>query len=408
MMAPLPRVLRTLKYTFALACWASLLNACSGSTGEDSDGSGGTSIHIGQGGTASNANSNGGSAAGGGTSTVIDCDPPQDGSACVGESYETESIPLDIYIMFDQSGSMCSCIDPAGGIVCPDPNCRQTRMGAVREAAEKFLKDPKSAGMNVGIGYFGKQPIGKAICDQAEYEQASVTMGKLPAHAQAIIDSLSGVAPTGETPTSAAIRGACSYAQTWKRSVPTHQVVILLLTDGKPEAPVSCAGGSGTCCPTLDQAVAAASECLGANPGIKTYVLGVGPLLSNLQDIARAGGTDHAYLVESGDVAQEVLGALNRIRSDAQIPCEFELPSPSSGQTLLYDRVNVQYSDSSCNVTTFPYVQTESRCGAQGGWYYDDPAHPLKISLCPTSCDLVSAPGGRLNYSLGCETILIK
>lgn len=408
MTSTLARVFGTLHSTCALALCAAALSACSGSEGSDSGGAGGSLISLGQGGSnGSTAGAGNGAAPNGGT-PVVDCDPQPDENACIGEAYEGEAIPLDIYIMFDQSGSMCSCIDPAGGLLCPDPNCKQTRMGAVQAAAAEFLKDRKSAGMNVGIGYFGKQPIGQAVCDTADYEQASVGMGRLPEHAQAVIDSLNAVTPTGETPTSAAIRGACSYARAWKRSAPAHQVVILLLTDGKPEAPVTCAGGSGACCPTLSDAVAAASECLSGNPGIKTYVLGVGPLLDNLQDIARAGGSDHAYLVENGDVSREVLNALNRIRSDAQIPCEFELPTPTSGQNLLYDRVNVQYSDSSCNLTTFFYVQSQDRCGAQGGWYYDDPAHPQKISLCPTSCDLVTTPGGRLSYSLGCETVVIK
>ncbi|MFZ5896095.1 MAG: vWA domain-containing protein [Myxococcota bacterium] len=379
---------------------------CSGSEGSQAGSGGNSMINIGSGGNG--AASGNGSQNSGGAPPVVNCNPQTDGSACIGESYEGEAIPLDIYVMFDQSGSMCSCIDPAGGIVCPDANCKQTRLDAVRKAAEEFLRDPRSTGMNVGIGYFGKQPIGQAICDEAEYANASVQMGRLPGHAQAIVDSLNEVKPTGETPTSAAIRGACSYASAWKRSVPAHQVVILLLTDGKPEAPVTCQGGSGSCCPTLDDAVAAAAECRNGPLGIKTYVLGVGPLLQNLQQIAQAGGTDHAYLVESGDVSREVVNALNRIRADATIPCEFELPAPSGGQMLLYDRVNVQHSDSSCNLTTFPYVESQARCGAQGGWYYDDPTRPHKISLCPTSCDLVSIPGGRFNYSLGCETITIK
>ncbi len=388
------------------------LSALACSLGDDSDGAGASGatggVRVVLGNNAGQSSSGGASSMVGSSTMPGDCDPQPDENACVGESFEGEAIPLDIYIMFDQSGSMCSCIEPAGGQLCPDPNCRQTRMGAVRDAADRFLRDPQSAGINVGIGYFGKQPIGEASCAASEYADAAVGMGELPGHAQAIMDSLSAVKPTGETPTSAAIRGACSYAQAWKRSVPSHQVVILLLTDGKPEAPITCGNPDAACCPTLDDAVAAASDCLKATPSIRTYVLGVGPLLANLAQIAAAGGTDHAYLVESGDVSQEVLNALNRIRRDAAIPCDFQLPTPPDNQVLRYDQVNLRYSDSQCNETTFYYVESAERCGARGGWYYDEPQNPHKISLCPSSCELVSAPGGRLSYSLGCETLVLR
>src|SRR5262245_4416126 len=36
------------------------------------------------------------------------CEIKDDGSGCAGESYVGENVPLDIYVMFDQSGSTCS------------------------------------------------------------------------------------------------------------------------------------------------------------------------------------------------------------------------------------------------------------------------------------------------------------
>lgn len=396
--------MRILSASLSASLVLSLLAACSG--GSESDDAGGQAaasstpgIHL----PTSGGSSGGGSGSGG----PNDCKPTTDGSACIGESYEGESVPLDIYIMFDQSGSMCSCVDPAGGMLCPDPDCRQTRLDAIRAATESFLRDPKSAGIGVGVGYFGTQPIGQAICKAAAYEDAAVTIGSLPAHADAIMRSLNAVEPTGETPTGAAIRGACGYAQSWKASKPGREVVILLLTDGKPEAPRTCSNGTSACCPTLDDAVTAAAECHADAAGIRTYVLGVGPLLKNLEEIAVAGGTERAYLVEGGNVAGEVLSALNRIRGDAAIPCELKLPPAPPGRTLDYNQVNIKYADSECNSSLFYYVETRAACGSEGGWYYDDPSNPQKIELCPTSCDRVSAPGGRLYYTVGCATQVI-
>jgi hypothetical protein len=334
----------------------------------------------------------------GGTCTI-----GEDGSGCTGAAYAGEVVPLDIYIMFDQSGSMCACIDPPKtNNPCPDPTCNKTRLDAIREAAGQFLNDPRSAGIGVGISYFGFNPIGSASCNVADYSNAAVEVGALPGHADAIMQSLNGIQPTGETPSAAAVRGACNYARQYKESQQGHEVVILLLTDGRPEAPVTCR--SGTCCPTLEDTVAAASECLGGTTRIKTYVLGVGPFLQNLEQIAQAGGTDHAYLVEGNDVSQQVLDALRAIRGDATIPCDLKLP-PTPPGTLDFTKVNIVYANSACEPTYIYHVENSGGCTDQGGWFYDDPNAPQTIHLCPTSCNQVSDPGGQLLYTVGCASI---
>jgi len=321
------------------------------------------------------------------------CDVVSDDAVCAAQAYEGEAIPLDIYIMFDQSGSM---LNDVGGL---------TRLDAVARATTTFLRDEASAAISVGIGYFGFQPIGKTTCSADDFASPSVP---ITSDHEEVLRSLAARVPTGETPTGSAIRGACGYASGWKKAHPGHSVVVLLLTDGEPKAPQSCS--TATCCPTLADAVQAASDCRSAEPGVATYVLGVGPFLDNLQQIAQAGGTDHAYLIGDDDVEQKVLQALNSIRGDASIPCELELPQPSGGDALDYDLVNVAYQDSSCALSTIYAVSDGSSCDAvEGGWYYDDPAAPSSVKLCGASCDRVSAPGGRLAFTVGCETkVLVK
>jgi hypothetical protein len=317
-------------------------------------------------------------------------------AGCSGELYVGETIPLDIYIMFDQSGSMLNM--EQGGL---------TRMEAVRNAVDQFVHDPKSAGMGVGIGYFGYKPIGSTTCDAADYEHEAVPIGTLPGNAQAIVDSLSGVQPTGETPSAAAIRGACTYAKSWKLATPGHEVVILLVTDGKPEAPVTCST-TGACCPTLEDAVAAATECRSGKPGLKTYVLGVGPLLDNLGQIAVAGGTEKAYLVSGGDVSSQVLAALNEIRAAASIPCELQIPPPPVGETINLGQVNVVHTTNSCETRTIFFRESQAACDTtNGGWFFDNPSAPQNVILCGKTCDDVSVPGGQLLFSIGCDTVSI-
>jgi hypothetical protein len=325
------------------------------------------------------------------------CAGKADQNGCVGEQYAGESVPLDVYIMFDQSCSMSCPIERAGPGQCcmggPDP-----RIDPVRAAVNDFLEDDGSRGMGVGIGYFGYMPVGETSCDAEDYENPDVEIANLPGNAAALQASLNGVEPTGETPTGAAIRGACTYASQWKMEHPARETVILLVTDGIPETPSSECGAS------IADAEDAAGECNSGSRPIRTYVLGVGQALQNLNRIAAAGGTDSAYLVE-GDVERAVLMALNAIRADATIPCELNIPTPPSGSTLNFAQVNLGICDGSGARTNTYRVDTPSECEGSGGWYYDDPSNPQRIILCEPTCETVTQPGAELFYSVGCSTI---
>jgi hypothetical protein len=332
---------------------------------------------------------NGTSVLGGGRCPVQAVD-----GGCVGALYSGQALGLDIFIMFDQSGSMATKDDGT-----------TMRMDAVRSAVGQFLAAPESAGLGVGIGYFGTEPLSCACtsCRAEDYAKPAVAVGELPGTTTALLTSLAAATPTGETPTGAALRGACSYARQVAAARSGHEVVVLLVTDGEPQAPRTSL--KGTCAPTLEDAVAAASECRSGVTGMRTFVLGVGPSLQKLNQIAAAGGSGQAYLVESGG-GSEVLQALNRIRSDAQIPCALTLPQTTA--TLDLNTVNVVYADSGCSMTTVGMVAGPAACSAQqGGWYYDDPTQARSIRLCDVSCRLVSAPGGQLSISVGCRTQLI-
>ena len=305
-----------------------------------------------------------------------------------------QGLPVDLHLMFDQSGSMAIKDDG-----------QTMRLDAVRGAIDRFVKAPESKDLGLSVAYFGHQPLacGCTSCNPADYARPAVAMATLPGNAGAILASLAGIEPTGETPTGAAIRGACLYARERKQADSGRNPVILLVTDGEPKAPLSASKGG--CNPTLEDAVAAAGECSAA--GLKTYVLGIGPSLQNLDQIAKAGATGQAYLVANGGGA-EILKALNSIRQDAQIPCTLQLPGAGS-VALDTQKVNLLYSSASCSsVTTFLNVKQPTGCDAQqGGWYYDDPARPSRIQLCPASCEAVKAPGGQLRISVGCTTQVI-
>lgn len=356
--------------------------------GQGATGTGGSKmISVSTGGTTGQPSPSGGTSSGGSGAGLGTCeDLSFDG--CVGDGYEGESVPLDIYVMFDTSGSM---LNDVGGM---------TRLQAIQRAAAEFLRDPASRGIGVGIGYFGFQAIGSTSCDVNAYAMPSV---EVSTDHEAVIASLESQTPTGETPTAAALRGACDYGRAEKASHPGRALVILLMTDGKPEAPVSC--GANGCCPTLDDAVAAATECASGGHGLPIYVLGVGPELDNLNEIAKAGKTRSAYLVGNQDVTASVLKALNSIRGDAIVPCSLSIPGSQDGRPLDYSQVNLVYATSGCDFQPAYYVESAASCDDAGGWYYDNPTAPTSVELCPATCDDVSIPGAALRFSVGCATV---
>ncbi len=310
------------------------------------------------------------------------------GDGCLGEVFEGEAVPLDLYLMFDQSGSMSTIVDEDTGTL---------RIDIVRSAVRTFLQDEDSIGMGAGIGYFGDQPLKKTTCDPQDFREPDVEIGTLPAREESLLQSIESKMPTGETPTGAAIRGACEYVAAYKRDNSGRHPSILLVTDGEPKAPLS----QERCAPTLDDAVEAARECF-EDEGIFVYVLGVGPSLTNLRVIAEAGGTNDAYLADL-DNSQQVLDALFAVRNRAQLPCNLSLSREAlDGQDVDLAAANVGYLDADCGHVAVSAVTDADACDDGQGWYFDDPEAPSRIHLCASTCGDVKAKGQQLYYSLGC------
>jgi len=307
--------------------------------------------------------------------------------------------------MFDLSCSMSCSVERSG--CCrnsnnPDP-LEQWRIQPVREAMRAFLQDPLSAGIGVGLGFFGDHDLNqnrnRDVCCVESHSDATVQIQKLPDASGELIAELDAGEPQGGTPTHLAIDGACAHVGDWKQQQPGNKVVILLVTDGIPEH---------SCDANIRKARAAAEDCYQDGAGFETYVLGVvannNNSLDQLNGIAEAGGTDHAYLTDSTDVAGSVLAALNAIRADAVIPCDLQIPSPPDGQTIDTSKVNLGVCDASGEGVVTPYVESESNCNGSPGWYYNDPSSPEAIHLCDVTCDTVNVPGSSFFFSVGCDT----
>jgi len=342
-----------------------------------------------------------------GSSQADSCKPQADNSGCVGSAYEGEAVPLDILVMFDLSCSMSCDVDQSG--CCLPANANATnkwRLQPVRSAMKTFLQDPSSVGIGVGLSFFGNHPLSAAqdpvVCSMAHYSEPKVEIGTLPDNATSLIDALDAGMPQGGTPTHLAIDGACDHATKWLGGHAGHKVVILLVTDGIPEA---------SCNATIQLAEASATACYGGGQGIQTYVLGIssnnngrGSSLTQLDRIAVAGGTSKAYLTDANNVAASVLSALNAIRADASIPCDLAIPAPPSGQTIDPGSINIGICGPGGLPAVTPYVKDAANCGGDPGWYYDDPNSPSMIHLCNVTCTTVQQMGSSLFFSVGCAT----
>jgi hypothetical protein len=347
-----------------------------------------------------------------------------DAATCASSMVKADKIPLDLFIMLDQSGSMTDTV--AGG---------GTKWSAVTGALDAFVQQPGLDGVSVGLQYFGVPPgggtcsvlscnadpdcgasacgpcvlnvclgliggVGQDSCNAADYAVAAVEIAPLPGVAAAITQSISVHSPTTSTPTSAALQGAIDHASTWAHSHPNDAVVVVFATDGDPS---EC----DTSLPDID-AIAAAGAA--ATPKVLTFVIGVGSSLANLNGIAAAGGTMSAFLVDTGgNVNQQFLDALNNIRH-AALGCQYTIPLPTDGSPPNYQEVNVVYTPGGGGMPrTIPYVMDKANCPMGGdGWYYDDPNNPMEIILCDQSCTTVEADmTGEVDITLGCSTVIL-
>src|SRR5262249_34854837 len=153
-------------------------------------------------------------------------------------------------------------------------------------------------------------------CATEPYQTPEVPL-VLPADHAAVINSLTNHGPGGFTPTRPALEGTLDYATSWAAAHPTRRVVVVLATAGTPP---TCSTN------TLPDVSNIAAAALAAS-GIQAYVIGVGSSLTSLNQIAQAGGTSQAFLIDTAtDVGAAFHDAMNQILTLAT-PCGFPLPA---------------------------------------------------------------------------------
>ena len=245
-------------------------------------------------------------------------------------------------------------------------------------------------------------------CEIASYEKPSVPIAPLPAGEAALTQALQNQPYSIGTPMGPALVGALAQARAHKLANPSHHVAVVLATDGFPE----------TCDPRDVGGISAlVAAGLTQSPPISTFAIGVfgredlGIGRPLLEGVAIAGGTNKAFVLNSDPIlVQNFQDALEKIRQQTAVPCEFLIPRPNA--PIDFAKVNVEVQDAAGTGENIPYVTSADRCDpTKGGWYYDvqpGMAAPTRVLTCPATCDRLKAdPVAKVSLVFGCRTVAI-
>ena len=327
--------------------------------------------------------------------------------ACASTSKTVELVALDIMLALDTSASM--------DFYEKWVSVQAAINDAFGASADGGPNNTAFVGMGVGVQYF---PLFPKECSVDDYADAAVGITLLPAVSPLLTNSLGLRRMYGGTPTTQVMLGVTQYMHTWATTLVngtarylSRKPIIILATDGVPDD--TCLGS--TPANSIANAVAATAAAATGTPPIQTFVIGVGANLgglSALQAIASAGGTGQAFIPvdvnTAANVETQFVQALTKIRTQA-IPCDYTIPD--LGGPVDATKVNVGYTAATGqSQDLFVFVGSSTMCGlaADHGWYFDDPAAPTKVSLCPQACSTVKASQtGRVDIIYGCQTVAV-
>ncbi|MBX7079924.1 MAG: VWA domain-containing protein [Nannocystaceae bacterium] len=98
---------------------------------------------------------------------------------------------------------------------------------------------------------------------------------------------------------------------------------------------------------------------------------------------------------------------VNAVQQESELPCTFDVPTPPEGEDFDPMQVNVEFDDGNGGGFEVGYVESAADCAnVDNGWYYDDPAAPTSIIVCPQTCDAIQGHlGAKVQVVLGCATV---
>lgn len=203
--------------------------------------------------------------------------------------------PVDMYVMFDRSGSMRDPLDDDEGDCNIGQNVDSKWCKAIN-ALSGYFNSAGAQGQAAALQFFPHKNHNDNLCDNGNVYNAAVfpTGGFVELKSNAFDSVLNAEAPGGGggglgTPTEAAIRGLVRFTAEPANRRPGRVTIGVLITDGDPNG---CEDRDLTKLSDLLQAHYQATN-------IRTYVIGMeGATFSNLEEIAQGGNAPpHAATV---------------------------------------------------------------------------------------------------------------
>jgi hypothetical protein len=173
---------------------------------------------------------------------------------------------------------------------------------------------------------------------------------------------------------------AADFQAMWAALDPTY-VPYKVHAIAAPEGPVAGCLNQTSCCITSAAAGAVYIQLTSATGGV----------FGNL--------CDQEFQPIFDAVAQQVI-------QGSAIACEFAIPPPPEGEDFDPMQVNVEFFDG-VGTLDIGNVEDAAACaGVSDGWYYDDPAMPQNILLCPQTCDTIQGfTDAAISIQFGCATV---
>jgi hypothetical protein len=265
-------------------------------------------------------------------------------------------------------------------------------------ATKSFFAEQEAAGISASLTFFPSAGSAAVQCSGGSYVTPSVPQTFLPSPVFAdAIDALQ-MTPNGNwrtsTPTLAVYEGTVASLRAIQQNEADANATnaIVLVTDGLPQA-----------CGQNDD-LAGVLAAVRAS-GILTYVVGVeleANSVPNLNQLAEAGGTGSAFIIQTGDPTEterDFKAAVDEIRG-VTVSCEVQIPLPPVNTKFIPEQVNVTY-DVAGEQRRLSY---DASCQAADAWRYDDPDAPSVIVLCDNACTTVQANvQAKLDIEFGCR-----
>jgi hypothetical protein len=231
----------------------------------------------------------------GGSSASGTIDPD---AACATSTAEATLLPVNLFIMFDKSGSME----------------KNGKWDDATAALTAFIQDPATAGLRVALRFFPDDGCDDVTCDVDACSQPLVAIGPItadpaPVDAQeeALVTTIDAKSweDGGGTPISAALAGAAKWAADHVAANPSEKAAVIFVTDGGPNG-----------CNEDDGDIESIAEAAFTASGVRTYAVGLeGSNEPLMEEIAQGGGTTNAFFIGSGGNAQtDLVAALKAIQ----------------------------------------------------------------------------------------------